>query len=161
MLLREASTRTGRTPLQRALAQRGAAAEAPPPPDVSDAAAELSEVLQEEVGQPKEGPRMRTRGGVTRREQPNTLAGPRFEGPGAPSEDVGYYGLCEASNSDAAAQADAGPAAPPELADLAWRARSVRARWEAGDAHEPAMNEFRVDHRDEGGMAARPAAPPR
>ena len=26
----------------------------------------------------------------------------------------------------------------------------MRARWEAGDAHEPAMNEFRVDHRDEG-----------
>jgi hypothetical protein len=33
------------------------------------------------------------------------------------------------------------------FADLARRARSVRARWEAGDAHEPAMNEFRVDHR--------------
>ena len=150
MLLREASTRAGRTPLQLVLSRNAAPPpEPPPPPDVSDAAAELSEVLQEEVGQPKEGPRMRTRGGVARREQPNTLAGPRFEGPGAPSEDVGYYGLCEASNSDAAAQADAGPAAPPELADLARRARSVRARWEAGDAHEPAMNEFRVDHRDD------------
>ena len=41
-----------------------------------------------------------------------------------------------------------GPAAPPELADLARRSLGARAAG-GGRAHEPAKNEFRVDHRDD------------
>ena len=129
LLLREASTRAGRTPLQLVLSRNGATAE-PPPPPTSPTRRPSSEVLREEVGQPKEGPRMRPRGGVARR-------GCRIRwraalrGRARRARTSGTTGC--ARRATATRRLKRTRPWRRELADLAPRARSVRARWKAGD----------------------------